>query len=104
PVQPGPGGRGEIGDLELVTVEHLAYVGERVVGRAVRREPVVHGDPGFAGHHIAGDASADADRVQAFAIRQTVDHRLPGYVADQPVEHVTGTVDRVLPRPRPRTV
>ena len=67
---------------------------------SVRRKAKVDGDRALVGDDVAGHSPADADRIEAFAVGQTLDLDRARLVGDQPLQHRCGGVDRVLAEPR----
>ena len=77
-------GRG-VGDRDVVPVEELADERLGLGLAAVGGEAVVDLDDALVGHHVAGDAAADEDRVEALVVLQPVDDRRARLVAVEPL-------------------
>jgi hypothetical protein len=74
-------------------------VGQRRVLVAVGREAVVHGEHGLVGNDVAADATGDADRIEAFAIGQSVDVDGARLIGRQGRQRRCEVVDRVVAHP-----
>ena len=97
-----PGGRGRAGRRRRMSVTVTSYPVEEVADErlglrlaAVGGEAEVDLDDALVGDHVAGDAAADADGVEALVVGQAVDHRLAGDVVVEPGQDRRGPVDRV---------
>ena len=67
---------------------------------AVGREAVVDEQHDLVGHHVAGHAALDADRLQRLAVLAAVDHRAALLVAVEVAEQPADPVDGVAAHPR----
>ena len=79
-VQARAGGRRGVGDLHLVTGEHLTDVRDGLRLAAVGGEPVVHRDRALIRDDVARDPAGDPDRVQPLVVDEPVHLRLAGLV------------------------
>jgi len=102
--QAGPGAVGHVDHGHRPLAEQRADEVGRLPAVPVRGEPVVDRHHALVGNHVARDAAADADGVQALAVAQPVHLGLPGDVAGQQVEDGARLVDRVAPHPGARGV
>ena len=85
-VEPGQRAGSAVGDRDVVPLEEVAdeRLGLRLA--AVGSEAVVDLDHALVGQHVAGDAAADEDGVEALVVLQPVDQRLAGLVVVEPLE------------------
>ena len=103
-VEPGQRTRGDVGHRDVVPLEEVADERLGVGLAAVGGEAEVDLDDALVGDHVAGDAAADAGRVEALVVGQAVDLGLVGDVVVEPGEHRTGEVDGVDALPAARAV
>src|ERR1022692_5032851 len=94
-LQARPGSAGDISDRHIPAAEYLAHVRSRLLGAAIRSEPVIDDDHAFVRDDIASHSAPDPYRVQALTIGQAIDQRLARLVADQHIEDPARLVDRV---------
>ena len=76
PVEAGQRAGRESVTVDVEPLEELAHERLGLGLAAVGGEAVVDRDHALVGDHVAGDAAADADRVEALVVLQAVDHRL----------------------------